>query len=331
MPTALRRYRLRAGQTPTDFVRQPRNLEPRTAANEVVRRSPTTVPAAPGSACAPGRRCRTGTRPNRASGTRSCRRARPRRARGRTCATSTRNRPWNAMSSWAYSLMYQRSTASRYPCREGGDSGPTNRRMSTTTSGPFTPVVRRMMPSGSVNCGVPGVGRGPPIHARPRRRPAGRRRGRGDRGRGGRARRETRPGRARWEPRADDVGAASGAGAFPSHGDERQRPTTHASIGMTEPAQTKHSRAIGNDTRIPIARFLGRTGGHARQSPPQRRGARRCPSAPRQPPPVPPALRHGRGRRGAVLLHRRAGDPLASRPARPRRSIPVGRSNRSST
>ena len=26
--------------------------------------------------------------------------------------------------------------------------------MSTTTSGPFTPVVRRMMPSGSVNRGV---------------------------------------------------------------------------------------------------------------------------------------------------------------------------------
>src|SRR5882672_11791098 len=36
MPTAQRRYRLRAGQTPTDFVRKARNLESRPAANEVI-------------------------------------------------------------------------------------------------------------------------------------------------------------------------------------------------------------------------------------------------------------------------------------------------------
>ena len=37
--------------------------------------------------------------------------------------------------------------------------------------------------------------------------------------------------------------------------------------------------------------------------------------SPRQPPPVPPAFRHGRGRRGAVLLHPAGGDLRSSLPA----------------
>src|SRR3990170_1765507 len=54
--------------------------------------------------------------------------------------------------------MYQRSTRSRYPLSDGGDSGPSKYRMSTTVSGPFTPVVRRTIPSGSRNRGVPSCG-----------------------------------------------------------------------------------------------------------------------------------------------------------------------------
>ena len=39
-----------------------------------------------------------------------------------------------------------------------GDSGPKKYRMSTTVSGPWTPVVRRTIPSGSVNNGVSASG-----------------------------------------------------------------------------------------------------------------------------------------------------------------------------
>jgi len=71
---------------------------------------------------------------------------------------STRNRPWNAGSSFAYRRTYQRCTSSRYPCSDGGDSGPSKYRMSMTTSGPWIPDVRRMMPSGSRNRAVPACG-----------------------------------------------------------------------------------------------------------------------------------------------------------------------------
>ena len=62
------------------------------------------------------------------------------------------------MSCFAYSLMYQRRMTLRYACSLGGASGPSKYLMSTTTSGPFTPVVRRTMPSGSVNPRVPSAG-----------------------------------------------------------------------------------------------------------------------------------------------------------------------------
>ncbi len=40
-----------------------------------------------------------------------------------------------------------------YPLSDGGDSGPVKYRMSVITSGPFTPVVRRITPSGDVYFG----------------------------------------------------------------------------------------------------------------------------------------------------------------------------------
>jgi hypothetical protein len=58
--------------------------------------------------------------------------------------------------------MYQRTMSCRYPLpvgpSDGGDSGPTNIRMSTTSNAASTPVVRRTMPSGSVNSGEPAGG-----------------------------------------------------------------------------------------------------------------------------------------------------------------------------
>src|SRR4249920_1236345 len=153
--------------------------------------------------------------------------------------------------------MYQRSTACRYPCGEGGDSGPTNRRMSTTTSGPFTRVVRRMIPSGSVNCGVPDAGVAHPSTHVPVGGPLVAGGTAGTAGGVGEAVGDA-SGTGETGAACDGVGAASGAGASPSHATSGTA-RTHATIRMSDLRKRSTPGAIGNDTRIPIARFLGRT------------------------------------------------------------------------
>ncbi|MGZ5298796.1 MAG: hypothetical protein ACXWDU_03890 [Actinomycetota bacterium] len=85
-----------------------------------------------------------------------------------------------------------------------------------TTRGPFTPVVRRMMPSGSVNGGVPAAGVAHPFSHFPDGGPLVA---------GGRAGIAGGVGEALGDPDGtgvtgeiwDDVEAASGAGSLPSH------------------------------------------------------------------------------------------------------------------
>src|SRR4249919_392250 len=162
--------------------------------------------------------------------------------------------------------MYQRSTARRYPCGDGGDSGPMNRRMSTTTSGPRTPVVRRMIPSGSVNCGVPGNGVAHPWSHVPVGGPlvAGDTMGSA----GGVGESAGDPGVS--GAIGDDLDDAGDAGSSPSHAANSN--AQMQTIVEMRNLRNRTLRAVGDATRIPIARILGRTDGHARPSPSQRRG-----------------------------------------------------------
>ena len=213
---------------------------------------------------------------------------------------STRNRPWNAMSSSAKSLMYHRSTSSRYPWSDGGDSGPVEVAHVHDHEWSRDPRDATHQSERIGERRRPGRGSRPSVVAR-----AGRRATRrwSQHGQGGRGRRR--------DGASEGMGTTGGdvdgellrrIGAVAR--DERRH--QHARDDRyEEPTQRNTPHRPGDAPRIPIAPILGRTGGHARPRPPQRRGARRRPPAPRQPSPLPPAIRHGRRRRRAVLVHRR--------------------------
>ena len=146
----------------------------------------------------------------------------------------------------------------------------------------------------------------PSLVARPGRRAARLRRQRS----GARVGSATRSATPVSAERSEDVSTARKPAPDPVRRMPRTAVPTCRRTSSEEPTQTERSGRSGMTTRIPIARILGRTDAHARPSPPHRRGTRRRASAPRQPPPIPPALRHGRGRRRAVLVYRWTGDPL---------------------
>ncbi len=211
------------------------------------------------------------------------------------------------MSSCAYSLMYQRSTVEQVSLVR-------RRRLGTDEVAHVhddeRPLHARRAADDPERVGElrrAGLRRHPPLVARPGRRARSSRAARS----GARAGSATRSGtRASAGRSARTWTARRRGGSCPSHAansnardaDERRD---------EEPTQAERSGRSGMTTRIPIARILGRTDAHARPSPPHRRGTWRRASASRQPPAIPPALRHGRRRRGAVLVHRRARDPIA--------------------
>ena len=298
----------RAIQTPTDLVGQPGNLEPRAAPHEVVR-DPRPRPGRPGIALARWcPRCRTGTRANPASGTRPCRTARPPTRPRPNRRDSTRNRPWNAMSSCGVEL--------DVPALDLVQVALVGRRRLGPDEVAHVDDHERPLHAGRAPDDAERIGerrragrRASPSRCRTSRGGAARSRRRDRGSAGGVGERWVTPG-GRAGAIGDDVEAASSRRLASVARREQQHGEHARRTPREEPAQrsTPAGRERPEDTVAPI---LGRTGcACPTESTPPTRSVATRPPASRQPPPVPPALRHGRRRRRAVLVHRRARDPL---------------------